>query len=211
MRFARHAKLFRSPLDPAPVAAVLFLLMMFMLVGSLVYTPGVLVELSPAAAAATITISSSNDVAFAGRTYKPGELDQLRTDLKSVPAGAGFSIAVEPGANPSLARQVSNLFQIALPEGKNLTGTDDATVMVAVNFRGQCFYENRLVQDAELKTELMRRVKIAARDSKKLTLLLRMDKAAETQVFTRLSGLANDAGITKVLVVERPPMFGGQP
>jgi biopolymer transport protein ExbD len=211
MRFARHARIFRGPLDPAPAAGVLLLLMLFMLLGSLVYTPGVLVELSPTAAATTITVSSSNDVAFAGKTYKREDLDQLRTDLKAVPAKAGFSVALEPGADPSLARQVSNLFQITLPDGKNLTGTDDETVMVAVNFRGQCFYENRLVQDAELKAELIRRVKVAARDSKKLTLLLRMDKAAETQVFTRLSGLAYEAGITKVLLVERPPMFGGQP
>jgi len=213
MRFARHARIFRGPLDPAPVAAVLMLLLLFMLLGSLVYTPGVLVDLDPTTpgSATTLTITSSNDVVFAGKNYKPGELDQLRTDLKTVPGNAGFSVAMEPGADPSLARQVSNLFQITLPDGKNLTGTDDATVMVAVNFRGQCFYENRLVQEAELKTELGRRLKIATRDSKKLTLLLRMDKAAEYQVFTRLSGLAYEAGITKVLLVERPAMFGPQP
>jgi biopolymer transport protein ExbD len=209
MRFARHARIFRGPLDPAPVAAVLMLLLLFMLLGSLVYTPGVLVALGPTTT--TITISSSNDVAFAGKTYKPGELDQLRTDLKTAPGNEGFSVAMQPGADPSLARQVSNLFQITLPDGKNLTGTDDETVMVAVNFRGQCFYENRLVQDAELKAELGRRLKDAARDSKKLTLLLRMDKAAEYQVLTRLEGLAHEAGITEVLLAERPPMFSAQP
>jgi biopolymer transport protein ExbD len=171
MRFARHAKIFRGPLDPAPVAAVLMLLMLFMLIGSLVYTPGVLVDLDPTTPSTTITITSSNDIAFAGRNYKPAELEQLRSDLKTVPGNAGFSVAMEPGADPSLARQISNLFQIELPDGKNLAGTDDATVMVAVNFRGQFFYENGLVQDAELKTELARRLKIAARDSKKLTLL----------------------------------------
>jgi biopolymer transport protein ExbD len=138
-------------------------------------------------------------------------LEQLRSDLKTVPGNAGFSVAMEPGADPSLARQISNLFQIELPDGKNLAGTDDATVMVAVNFRGQFFYENGLVQDAELKTELARRLKIAARDSKKLTLLLRMDKAAEYEVLTRLEGLAHEAGITKVLLVQRPSTFGAQP
>jgi biopolymer transport protein ExbD len=211
MRFARHAKIFRGPLDPAPVAAVLMLLMLFMLIGSLVYTPGVLVDLDPTTPSTTITITSSNDIAFAGRNYKPAELEQLRSDLKTVPGNAGFSVAMEPGADPSLARQISNLFQIELPDGKNLAGTDDATVMVAVNFRGQFFYENGLVQDAELKTELARRLKIAARDSKKLTLLLRMDKAAEYEVLTRLEGLAHEAGITKVLLVQRPSTFGAQP
>jgi biopolymer transport protein ExbD len=209
MRFARQARIFRGPLDPAPVAAVVLLLMLFMLLGSLVYTPGVLIDLGPATTA--ITITTSNAVAFAGKTYKAGEMDQLRTDLKTVPGDPGFSVALEPGADPSLARQVSNLFQITLPEGKNLTGTDDATVMVAVNFRGQSFYDNRMVQDAELKAELASRLKIATRDSKKLTLVLRMDKAAEYQVFTRLSGLAYEAGITRVLMVQRPAMSDAQP
>ena len=66
MRFARHAKIFRGPLDPAPVAGVLLLLMIFMLLGSLVYTPGVLVDLGQ-----PIFVTSSN-IAFAGKSYKPG-------------------------------------------------------------------------------------------------------------------------------------------
>jgi biopolymer transport protein ExbD len=135
----------------------------------------------------------------------------LRTDLNAAPANAGFGVAMDPGADPGLARQISNLFQIALPDGKNLTGTDDETVMVAVNLRGQCFYDNHLVQDEELKTQLARRLKIAARDSRKLTLLLRMDKDAKYQVFARLSELASEAGITKVIMVQRPTMFGAQP
>ncbi len=190
----------------APVAGVMLLLMMFMLLGSLVYTPGVLVELGQ-----TITVTRSNVVAFAGKNYAAGELEQLRAELRTLPGDAGLSVAVEPGADPRLARQVRNMFQITLPEGKNLTGTDNATVVVAVNFRGQCFYENRLVQDAELKSELVSRLKTAAGTSRKLTLVLLMDKAAENQVLTHLEGLAREAGITEVLRAERPPMFGGQP
>jgi len=120
-------------------------------------------------------------------------------------------VKMEPGADASLGRQVSNLFQIALPEGKNMAGTDNATVVVAVNFRGQCFYQNRLVQDAELESELAGRLKIAARDSRKLTMILLLDKAAENEVQARLFELARRAGITEVLLAERPPMFGGRP
>jgi biopolymer transport protein ExbD len=211
VRFTRQSRIFRGPLDPAPVAAVVMLLMLFMLLSSLVYTPGVLVDLGPANASATITVTSSNVVAFAGKTYKSSDLDQLRSDLKTVPANTDLGIAVQRGADLSLARQVSNLFQITLPTGKNLVGTDDATVMVAVNFRGQLFYENHLVKDAELKTDLAQRLKIAARDSRKLTLLLRIDKGAEYQVVAHLYELAYEAGITKVLTVQRPGMFSGQP
>jgi biopolymer transport protein ExbD len=203
MRFARHAKIFRGPLDAAPVAGVLLLLMMFMLLSSLVYTPGVLIALGQ-----TITVTRSNSIAFAGQIYNAGDLGQLQTDLKTWPGTAGFSVALEPGADPDLARQVSNIFQIRLPVGKNLTGTDNATVAVAVNFRGQCFYENRLVQDAELKTELTRRVKNAASEAKGLTMILMLDKAAEIQVLTRLSDLAHEAGIAEVELAERPATFG---
>jgi biopolymer transport protein ExbD len=199
MRFARHAKIFRGPLDAAPVAGVLLLLMMFMLLGSLVYTPGVLVDLGQ-----PIVVTSSNYIAFAGKNYKPGELDQLREDLKSAPGNGGFKVTMQPGADPDLGQTVSNLFQVTLPDGLNLAGTDNATVVVAVNFRGQCFYENRLVQDADLKIEFARRLKLAARDSRKLTLVLLMDKATEYQVLTRLEELAREAGITDIQQAGRP-------
>jgi biopolymer transport protein ExbD len=206
MRFARHAQIFRGPLDPAPVAAVVLLLMMLMLLGSFVYTPGVLIQLGQ-----TITVTSSNEVAFAGKSYAPGEMDQLRTDLKHAPGATGFKVVLEPGADPALGRQVSNLFQVALPDGKYLTGTDNATVVVGVDFRGQCFFENRLVQDAELKAALSDHLKDAARIGKKLTLILWLDKAVEVQNLARIEGLAGEAGITEVLLAERPPAFGVKP
>ena len=45
MKFARNARLLRSQLDVAPFAAVFFLLVIFMMLGSLVYTPGARLEL----------------------------------------------------------------------------------------------------------------------------------------------------------------------
>ena len=40
MRFVRNARLLRSQLDAAPFAGVFFLLVIFMMLGSLIYTPG---------------------------------------------------------------------------------------------------------------------------------------------------------------------------
>jgi biopolymer transport protein ExbD len=199
MRFARHAKIFRGPLDPAPVAGVWLLLMMFMLLGSLVYTPGVLVDLGQ-----PIIVTSSNSIVFQGKSYKPGELEQLREDLKTAPANHGFKVMMQPGADPGLGQRVSNVFQITLPGGLNLGGTDNATLVVAVNFRGQCFYENRLVQDAELKAEFARRLRMAARDERKLTLILLIDKATEYQVVARLEELAREAGIADIQQAGQP-------
>ena len=45
MKFPRHARLLRSQLDAAPFAAVFFLLVIFMMLGSLIYTPGARLEL----------------------------------------------------------------------------------------------------------------------------------------------------------------------
>lgn len=41
MKFPRNARIFRGQLDAAPFAAVFFLLVLFLMLGSLMYTPGV--------------------------------------------------------------------------------------------------------------------------------------------------------------------------
>jgi biopolymer transport protein ExbD len=45
MKFTRNARLLRSQLDVAPFAGVFFLLVIFMMLGSLIYTPGARLEL----------------------------------------------------------------------------------------------------------------------------------------------------------------------
>ena len=45
MKFPRNARIFRGQLDAAPFAAVFFLLVIFLMLGSLTYTPGVSLEL----------------------------------------------------------------------------------------------------------------------------------------------------------------------
>ena len=45
MKFPRSAHMLRSQLDAAPFAAVFFLLVIFMMLGSLIYTPGARLEL----------------------------------------------------------------------------------------------------------------------------------------------------------------------
>ena len=45
MKFPRNARIFRGQLDAAPFAAVLFLIIIFLMLKGLVYTPGVSLEL----------------------------------------------------------------------------------------------------------------------------------------------------------------------
>jgi biopolymer transport protein ExbD len=49
MKFTRNAKIFRGQLDVAPFLGVFFLLVVFLLLGSLVYTPGVAIQLPESA------------------------------------------------------------------------------------------------------------------------------------------------------------------
>ena len=48
MRFQRNARIFRGKVDAAPLAGVFFLLLIFLLLASLVYTPGVPIQLPSA-------------------------------------------------------------------------------------------------------------------------------------------------------------------
>src|SRR5947209_1558118 len=50
MKFPRNAKIFRGHLDAAPFAGVFFVLLMFLLLTSLVYTPGVHIRLPSSSA-----------------------------------------------------------------------------------------------------------------------------------------------------------------
>ncbi len=45
MRFPRHARILRGQFDVSPYVSVFFLVALFMMLGSLVYTPGVRIEL----------------------------------------------------------------------------------------------------------------------------------------------------------------------
>lgn len=48
MKFPRNARIFRGRLDAAPLASVLFLLVIFLLLTTLVYTPGIRLQLPQA-------------------------------------------------------------------------------------------------------------------------------------------------------------------
>ena len=81
MKFPRNARVFRGQLDVAPFASVFFLLLIFVLLGSLLYTPGVRIEL-PAAGdlpgtdrpAIVVSLDANNRLYFKNRLITEGEL-----------------------------------------------------------------------------------------------------------------------------------------
>jgi biopolymer transport protein ExbD len=88
MKFPRSARIFRGHLDVAPFASVFFLLVLFALLGALIYTPGIPVELQlpgandlPGTDRPTIAVA----VDAAGRYYyenQPIEENALKKRLR---------------------------------------------------------------------------------------------------------------------------------
>jgi len=98
MKFPRNAKVFRGQLDAAPFAAVFFLLVIFLMVSTLVYTPGVPVDLQlPYAADVPGTDKASVSVAVdaGGRLYYQNQLLERR-DLRERLRQAVATAAPEP-------------------------------------------------------------------------------------------------------------------
>ncbi len=87
MKFPRNVRLLRSPFDVAPFAAVFFLLVIFLLLGGLVYTPGVrikppLADGLPGTDQPTVAVA----VDASGRYYFANQLvseAQLKNDLRA--------------------------------------------------------------------------------------------------------------------------------
>jgi biopolymer transport protein ExbD len=88
MKFPRNARMLRSQLDAAPFAVVFFLLVIFMMLGSLIYTPGARLELNlpvahglPGTDKPTVSVAIDAD----GRLYYQNqwiEESALRGELK---------------------------------------------------------------------------------------------------------------------------------
>ena len=203
MRFPRQAKIFRGQLDAAPVAGVVFLLLMFLVLSSLSYTPGVLVELTNPAAA--IRIAKDGRLYFGPNSYTESETNLLRAALRNSAVGPPFALQTNSGVPPKVsahARDVVNsIFAIQPPAGPaGLLGTDNPTVTVRVNFLGQYFYDNRIVGERELKAEFTKRMRAAA--PRELTLTVVGDEQVTWNAITRLERWAREAGIKETVQAE---------
>jgi biopolymer transport protein ExbD len=134
MKFPRNARIFRGQLDVAPFAAVFFLLVIFVLLTTLVYTPGVHITLPSAPAA-------------------------------------------------------------------DIAGVDGPTVAVAVDKNGRYYYQNRIVNEADLKRALEAEVKKFPQPP---TLILLSDQETANGMTVRLMELARSQGIKKVVFQTLP-------
>ena len=133
MKFPRNARIFRGQLDAAPFATVMFLLVIFLMLGSLVYTPGV---------------------------------------------------------------------HIQLPLADGQVGTEKRPVEVAVDANGRFYFENKSIEENALKTALHQ--KVLDYSPEPLALIVQADKAVTYEMFTRLTVLAQQAGISEAVWATLP-------
>jgi len=94
MKFPRNAKIFRGQFDAAPFAGVFFILVIFVLLSSRVYTPGVRIEL-PASRQdwpgvqgprAAVAVGPNGQLYFENRLVQMGELKRrLQEAMQSSP------------------------------------------------------------------------------------------------------------------------------
>lgn len=93
MKFKRHVAIFRGQLELTPlVDVVLLLLIFFVLTSSLIFNPGVRVDLPESTASTDVqttdlvlTITDKNEVYFRNKLISPlEEYEQLHTELRKV-------------------------------------------------------------------------------------------------------------------------------
>jgi biopolymer transport protein ExbD len=94
MKFPRNARIFRGQLDAAPFAAVFFLLVIFLMVGSLVYTPGIRLQLPVAndlpgteKPSVRVAVDINGRLYFENQLIEPGLLkERLQKAVQASPA-----------------------------------------------------------------------------------------------------------------------------
>jgi len=81
---------------------------------------------------------------------------------------------------------------IELPTGANLPGIEKPIAVVAVDAGGTFYFENQMCDEKRLRERLKATVE---RSREPITLVTRIDRSADTEVFARLAEVARDVGI----------------
>jgi len=99
--------------------------------------------------------------------------------------------------------------KIDLPVAADQPGTDQPSVVVAMDELGRYYYQNRMMDETELKS----RFSLAARQSPEpLTLMIMMDKRARVEDLLQLQKLAREVGIQDAAIATLPgTTAAGQP
>lgn len=101
--------------------------------------------------------------------------------------------------------------RVELPEADGLPGTANPTVSVVVAPSGQLYFENQLLNEAELQNRLRAAVERARARGAQLTLVILADKLTPSEVTFRLAELAREVGIRELLQATKQRASGATP
>lgn len=122
MRFPRNARIFRGQLDFTPFASMFFLLVIFVMLGGLVYTPGVRIQLPvandlPGTDQPTVTVA----VDASGRLFFQNQLieaNRLQSRLREEVTRAGSTLTLVVQADKDLTQdKLERLLALARAAG----------------------------------------------------------------------------------------------
>jgi len=139
MKFPRNARIFRGQLDAAPFAAVFFLLVLFLMLGSLMYTPGVRLELPvtddlPGTDKPTVSVA----IDAGGRYYYDNQLvqtNQLALALSNAAAASAEPLTLIIQADRSVSFDMLMRLSM-LARGVGITNGLLATLPRPIPLRG---------------------------------------------------------------------------
>jgi biopolymer transport protein ExbD len=101
--------------------------------------------------------------------------------------------------------------RVELPEADGLPGTTNPTLPVFVSASGQLYFENQLLNEAELQNRLRAAVERARARGAQLTLVILADKLTPSEVTFRLAELAREVGIRELLQAAKQRAPGAPP
>jgi biopolymer transport protein ExbD len=223
MRFPRHAKIFRGQIDPAAVASIFFVFVIFvLLLWSHTFTPGVRIRVRdsvdpPEVTARLLKVMKSGEINYLGRSYsEEGFVKRLHDQarLGTLPKRVVFDH--EPGTDPKLlerlrlvATELSIAFRapgarMELPEFTGFPGTPNPVVVVSINLNGQIFVQHQVIREDSLQEKLS---VIAENNKSPLTLVVQADRDVRLEKVMKVCAVARQAGISDVTIGTLPPPF----
>jgi len=131
----------------------------------------------------------------------PRNARMLRTPSEIAPFAAVFFLLVIFLLIAGLLPVPGLPVQLQPPGALNLPGVDRPLIAVAVDSEGRFYYQNKLVDEPGLRTQL---ATAASQAREPLTLVIHADKSIRYDQLTDLVLLARDAGITNALFATLP-------
>jgi biopolymer transport protein ExbD len=121
MKFQRNVRILRTQLDATPFAAVFFLLVIFMLLGSLIYTPGVHIQLPMADGLAgtdkptvSVAVDANGRLYFENRPIEDHELTaRLRQQRERFSEPLALVVQADKAVTHEILIRVTTLAQQA--------------------------------------------------------------------------------------------------